>query len=244
MFPFQTRTAANTESAKLRQIKFVSPYARYLAVLPFAEKQRLEEIARKADLDRKKKLCPENTLVFQNDEVGKINAESKMTLVRAAPTPLADMGMTMPRRKRPVTTTISKSEDNQPTAGASLVNIGEGRSSQHDAEHEHNSKRCRIDDSPSQASTNQNSSPATPSQLNATPVKNALNDHLSNQTPNRQSNKKKNKRNKGNTPKVAQSSNTPVQFDYSKVDFSKFQGGSHKERPNPEFKSKFQGKVS
>lgn len=57
------------KSTKARQVKFVSPYARYLAVLPFAEQQRLEEIARKAEADRKKKLCPEKNLVFENDQV-------------------------------------------------------------------------------------------------------------------------------------------------------------------------------
>lgn len=62
------QTHVKMETAKLREVKFVSPYARYLAVLPFAEKQRLEEMARKAEIDRKKRLCPENTFVFQNDE--------------------------------------------------------------------------------------------------------------------------------------------------------------------------------
>lgn len=45
---------------------------------------------------------------------------------------------------------------------------------------------------------------------------------------------------KGNS---AQSSSKPVEFDYSKVDFKKFQGGSQKPQQNSDFKSKFHGKV-
>lgn len=40
-----------------------------MAVLPYAEQQRLEEIARKAEADRKKKLCPEKNIIFENDQV-------------------------------------------------------------------------------------------------------------------------------------------------------------------------------
>lgn len=44
---------------KVNEIKFVSPYARYLAILPLAEKQRLEELARTEIENKKKKLCPD-----------------------------------------------------------------------------------------------------------------------------------------------------------------------------------------
>lgn len=46
---------------KINQIKFVSPFARYLAILPLAEKQRHEEQARLDQENKKKKLCPEKT---------------------------------------------------------------------------------------------------------------------------------------------------------------------------------------
>lgn len=42
--------------------------------------------------------------------------------------------------------------------------------------------------------------------------------------------------------KTAQSSNQPIEFDYSKVDFKKFQGGAEKSQPT-EIKAKFFGKV-
>lgn len=47
------------------QIKFVSPYARYLAVLPFAEQQRQEELAKAAEESRKRKLCPDRHVTIK-----------------------------------------------------------------------------------------------------------------------------------------------------------------------------------
>lgn len=41
------------------QAKFISPYERYLAVLPFAEQERLDETAKLAEENRKRKLCPD-----------------------------------------------------------------------------------------------------------------------------------------------------------------------------------------
>lgn len=41
------------------QAKFISPYERYLAVLPFAEQERLAETAKLAEENRKRKLCPD-----------------------------------------------------------------------------------------------------------------------------------------------------------------------------------------
>lgn len=50
------KTFANLQTDK---VKFVSPYSRYLAVLPFAEQQRLEEQQKEIEENRKRKLCPE-----------------------------------------------------------------------------------------------------------------------------------------------------------------------------------------
>lgn len=45
--------------------------------------------------------------------------------------------------------------------------------------------------------------------------------------------------------KTTQSSNKPVQFDYSQVDFQKFKGGSQKNKANGnEVQTKFHGKVN
>lgn len=54
----------------------------------------------------------------------------------------------------------------------------------------------------------------------------------------------KNKKNKKfASNKTAQSSETPVRFDYSQVDFKKFKGGSQKNKSNNEVQTKFHGKV-
>lgn len=60
------------------------------------------------------------------------------------------------------------------------------------------------------------------------------------------SSKKKNKKNKNNQQNSAvspQKEAKPAEFDYGSVDFQKFRGGSIKEQPNVQFKSKFHGKV-
>lgn len=44
------------------QVRFSSPYERYIAVLPFAEQERLAESARLAEQKRKRKLCPDSVI--------------------------------------------------------------------------------------------------------------------------------------------------------------------------------------
>lgn len=51
----------NENLKKINLVKFVSPFARYLAILPLAEKERLEELARTEAENKKKKLCPEKS---------------------------------------------------------------------------------------------------------------------------------------------------------------------------------------
>lgn len=59
---FHTSSRAEKKTVNGTQIKFFSPYARYLAVLPFAEQERLAELARKAEENRKRKLCPDSII--------------------------------------------------------------------------------------------------------------------------------------------------------------------------------------
>lgn len=54
----------NKAIVKAAQIPFFSPYARYLAVLPFAEKERQAETARLTAESRKRKLCPDSSDVI------------------------------------------------------------------------------------------------------------------------------------------------------------------------------------
>lgn len=59
---FHTSSRIEKKTVNGAQIKFFSPYARYLAVLPFAEQERLAETARKAEENRKRKLCPDSII--------------------------------------------------------------------------------------------------------------------------------------------------------------------------------------
>lgn len=106
-----------------------------------------------------------------------------------------------------------------------------------DDEHIQPTKKRRIDDGANaQGRSNEDSEMAA-----VQPAQNQTNNGR-NGTPNTKKNKKKNKLNLSGQ-KGAQSSNKPVDFDYTQVDFNKFQGGSHKNQPNNEIKSKFHGKV-
>lgn len=55
------------------QIKFFSPYARYLAVLPFAEQERSIESAKRAEENRKRKLCPDSVFAVSKKKIVKVN---------------------------------------------------------------------------------------------------------------------------------------------------------------------------
>lgn len=59
---FHTSSRTEKKSIKGSEMKFFSPYARYLAVLPIAEKERLAELAKKAEENRKRKLCPDSII--------------------------------------------------------------------------------------------------------------------------------------------------------------------------------------
>lgn len=82
-FQFCFQDEADDRLQKVNQIKFVSPYARYLAMLPLAEQQRLEELAEQQRQNKTKKLCPDaepeeyvsvtvlwNFLAFQRIAIG------------------------------------------------------------------------------------------------------------------------------------------------------------------------------
>lgn len=52
-----------TDTANGNQVKFFSPFERYLAVLPFAEQERLAESVRLAEENKKRKLCPDSVII-------------------------------------------------------------------------------------------------------------------------------------------------------------------------------------
>lgn len=63
VFHTSSRTEKKESTVNDSQVKFSSPYARYLAVLPFAEQERLVEAAKLAEKNRKRKLCPDSIIV-------------------------------------------------------------------------------------------------------------------------------------------------------------------------------------
>lgn len=63
VFHTSSRTEKKEATVHDSQVKFFSPYARYLAVLPFAEQERLVEAAKLAEKNRKRKLCPDSIIV-------------------------------------------------------------------------------------------------------------------------------------------------------------------------------------
>lgn len=63
---FHTSSRAEKKSTvNGTQLKFSSPYERYLAVLPFAEQERLAETARIAEQNKKRKLCPDSVITVR-----------------------------------------------------------------------------------------------------------------------------------------------------------------------------------
>lgn len=98
-------------------------------------------------------------------------------------------------------------------------------------------------------STNQNQNDNDNHSSNSSSSEKVANININKQVDKSNSNRnnkkwKKMKRNGGDKVKVGQSSNKPVAFDYSQVDFKKFQGGSKKNPNKNEVETKFHGKVS
>ena len=62
VFHTSSRTEKKRTIVDDAEVKFSSPYKRYIAVLPFAEQERLAESARIAEQNRKRKLCPDSVI--------------------------------------------------------------------------------------------------------------------------------------------------------------------------------------
>lgn len=214
---------------RVKQIKFVSPYARYLAILPVAEKQRLVEQARLDEENKKKKLCPDKVVSEDQKFVSTFRTlsllnclliTSLLQTIKTEPTPSNSTGQP------------SNEADHMP-----LKDFGKRRREMAEAASPP-TKKPRFDinvrDTPSTATTSSIASESAVEQTstNGTPI-----------TSKKQQRKQKKSQVMSNK-KSAQSSNKPVAFDYSQVDFSKFQGGSKKQVNTNATTSKFHGKVS
>lgn len=187
------------------KVKFFSPYARYLAVLPFAEQERQAELVKLAAESRKRKLCPDSPAVTQNSEISFSREEDKRVALKdlekiKADKPSSDVP---PEKKRKIDTELVE------TIESKLFEI-----------------RKNLDKMDQ------------PKAGNANNVNGA-------KSKKKNKNKKKINKQQDNTQASASDTATKsTEFDYSNVDFQKFRGGSIKEQPNVQFKSKFHGKVS
>jgi len=81
---------------RLKKIKFVSPYARYLAILPIAEQQRLEDLKKQQEANKLKRLCPEKTENMDEYVVIKQEHPVDPTDMYGANMPLKDYGKRKP----------------------------------------------------------------------------------------------------------------------------------------------------
>lgn len=63
VFHMSSRAEKKSDTENGAQLQFFSPFERYLAVLPFAEQERLAETARIAEENKKRKLCPDSVII-------------------------------------------------------------------------------------------------------------------------------------------------------------------------------------
>lgn len=226
---FHTSSRTEKKTANGSRVKFFSPYARYLAVLPFAEQERLAETARLAEKNRKRKLCPDSVIT-----VSKMNLrENYFFLFRIGINIFFFHSFVQDSKP-----TISATNNKEDVYRGPMKNFGKSNE-QTSPELEPPAKKRRVDDEsndPIEARLNQirdnmEQGDQSPQVTTTTPSK-----------KNKSKNKAKNKNKKTKTPQKTPVPNKQAEFDYSSVDFKKFAGGSVVEKKN-EIKMKFHGKV-
>ncbi|XP_053970145.1 exosome component 10 [Anastrepha ludens] len=231
-------------------IKFISPYQRYLAMLPLAEKEKAEEAARIEAENKKRRLCPaaNPSPVITKMEIktepaddNEYNLPIKEILKRTHEEAIAkknksnDSEEPGPKRFKNETPTddklkfinlpptkkeLKQANNQAPNTAADTLTANTSNNSVHTISEDSDSGPEEI-----------------PSTSQAQPMQN---------TPNRQSGKKQMKnKNMKNRQKSYQSSNKPIDlvknFDYNSVDFKKFQGGGQRAK-GMELKPQFHGK--
>lgn len=221
---------------KLNQIKFVSPYTRYLAMLPFAEKQRLEELAKQEEENKKKRLCPE---VNPEEFVSVFVAFSKtfvticFQVVKTEPTIDLDSDSEQNASKR-VRNDKIKPSVNEPLSKKPRI----AESSNDDNEQSDNNAKILEDSQPeseankSDATFSDNPKEFFKSKKDKKRAKKMIQKAL------------KNNKKSMNDATSSNSNQERKEFNYEKVDFSKIQGGSLSHRQqNQNQDSKFKQKV-
>ncbi|XP_055850996.1 exosome component 10 [Episyrphus balteatus] len=206
---------------KLQQMQFISPYARYVAVLPLVEIEKKEELARIEAENAKKQLCPIKSEMPQKTEAIVKNEADNLYSV-----PLRESL----KRKNPES---SNPNNNQSAQGKRIKKETPASDGDHLKFMELKRKAPEVSNTSNQQEVEEeDEEPSSTSSNQTTP-------HSGQKHSNNGNNRKNRKRFKGN--KVAQSSEKPVAFDYKKVDFKKFQGGAQKAK-GTELKPKFHGK--
>lgn len=205
----------------MRKVNFVSPYDRYKAAIPFAEQQRLKELEKEAELRSSKLLCPVNPQsIKQEDQPVQIKKEVedgdryKMPEVKEAKRKReADDTSELPMNTKKIKTENSNRKNRSSTSFKETNPETLANSTQN----------IRSEVVPDEVQS-----------YNQTPQ---------NRLPNSRKFKNKNKGNKKKltSNKTAQSSNQSVHVDFTKVDYSKFRGGSEKQKSDNAH-AKFAGK--
>ncbi|XP_017481740.1 PREDICTED: exosome component 10 [Rhagoletis zephyria] len=241
-------------------IKFVSPYQRYLAVLPLVEKEKAEEAARIEAENKKRQLCPAANPLLAKTEM-EIKVESaddeyslpiKEILKRTHEEAIAKKSKAMdpeePKAKRFKTVTPiddklkfvnlpptkRELQANKHAANNTEISTADTKTKQSAASNTAN-------ESSNSVHTISDDSDSAPEEMPSTSQA-----HTQQRVPHPQIGKKKFKnKNMKNRQKSNQSSNKPIDvvksFDYKNVDFKKFQGGAQRAK-GMELKPQFHGK--
>lgn len=223
---------------RVKQIKFVSPYARYLAILPLAEKQRIADQAQLDLENSKKKLCPDK--VAPEDQKF-VSIVSSCSVILPSTVYIIILYLCFVQILKPEHTATPPTNelDHMP-----LKDFGKRRrelAADQVATPPPATKRARFDinvrDSPATPQSTSTSAAAEQQPSPATPGHSTPKQH-------QQRKSKKPHKQPVSNKKSMQGSDKPVAFDYSQVDFGKFQGGSKKQVNTNESTSKFHGKVA
>ncbi|XP_067617053.1 exosome complex component 10 homolog [Eurosta solidaginis] len=249
----------------LSSIKFVSPYQRYLAVLPLAEKEKAEEAARIEAENKKRQLCPDAPSATElgikaepaaaNDD--DYNLPIKEMLKRAHRDATEKKSQTEadnscePKAKRFKCETPSDdklkfvnlppTKKEQRQANKKVPNIMQQKSNANAETNQINNSVHTISDDNDESDSALEEAPSTSQWQMQQPQQV---DAMPKRQQQQHSGKKKFK-NKKNRGKSFQSSDKPINdaknFDYKSVDFKKFQGGAQRAK-GMELKSQFHGK--
>lgn len=227
---------------KLKEIKFVSPYKRYIQILPFAEQLRLEEQRKEREKLKNRKLCPDSVEEIKqknksNDDKCDLIDEKKIS-----------ENLAKIRNKQPEVKTLNELKAQKRKPDDDVKSLCEDIQSIVEKKKKIDSEIVEKDESSTCIITSSDDSDVEIIEK-PNPVQIILDDEKEEENSDKKEfRKKKNKKQKNKyiaKNKTTQNSNQNIEFDYEKVDFKRFQGGSQNNSArNQNPKSFFHGKVS